>query len=74
MNLFYTPTISELSELIAQTPNYDKDYDIIVDNDGQVLLAPDKEVKPSLFKKFKFYIKGLRGKGQLGNAAAKNLR
>lgn len=74
MNLFYTPTLTELSELIAQTSNYDNDYDIIVDNDGQVLLEPDKEVKPTLFKKFKFYIKGLHGKGQIGNTAAKNLR
>ena len=74
MNLYYTPTISELSELIAQNSNYDNDYDVIVDHDGQVLIEPDSKVNRSLFKRLRFYIKGLHGKGQIGDTAAQNLR
>jgi hypothetical protein len=71
MNLFYQPTLSQLSRLIAANANYHQRYDLIIDHDGEVLLEVSS-LKP--LNRYKFYIRGLTGKEQIGILASRNLR
>jgi hypothetical protein len=74
MNLFNNPTLSELSQLISLNSNYYSSYDLIVDHDGEVILEPSSAKSPEQLKKYKFYIRGLQGKANIGIIAARNLR
>jgi hypothetical protein len=74
MNLFYNPTLTDLSMLIACYANYHDHYDIIVDHDGEVFIKPSAEAGTRNLSRFKFYFEKLHGKAYIGILAAKNLR
>ena len=74
MNLLYNPSLSELSEIIARQVNYHQKYDVIVDNDGEVLIELSSYNHASMLNKYKFYFKGLEGKANIGLVAARNFR
>lgn len=67
MNLFYNPSLTDLSALLEQCPKTN-DINLIVEYDGEVLIEKNSEKKQSRLNKYKFYIRGL-GKSFAGNAA-----
>src|SRR5690242_11660201 len=75
MNLFYSPSLSQLSTLIAGFQDYMNYYDVLVEHDGEVLIELNSARKSHLLHKYKFYFKDfLYGKSCLGKDAAKNLQ
>lgn len=58
MNLFYNPSISELSVLIGQYEDYRVDFNVLVDYDGEVIVRSDSQKSRDL-RKYKFYISDL---------------
>jgi hypothetical protein len=74
MNLFNSPTLTELSALVARHADYHKSYNIIVEYDGEVLIELSSSKSALPLKKYKFYFRGLRGKMHIGIIAARNLR
>jgi hypothetical protein len=75
MNLFYSPSLSQLSALIAQHHDYSSYYDVLVEHDGEVLIELNSARKNHLLPKYKFYFRDfLYGKSCLGAEAAKNLQ
>jgi inorganic pyrophosphatase/exopolyphosphatase len=74
MNLFNNPSLTELSALVARNADYFKSYNVIVDFDGEVLIEPSSSKTVLLLNKYKFYFRGLKGKGNIGIIAARNLR
>lgn len=75
MNLFYSPSLSQLSALIAGCNDYHDYYNLVIEHDGEVLIEPSSARKSHLLPKYKFYFKDfLYGKSCLGTEAAKNLQ
>lgn len=75
MNLLQDPSLLELSCLIARFSNYHENYNLIVDNDGEVLIEPSSPVNSyKTICRYRFYLTGLNGKSQIGILAAKNYR
>lgn len=75
MNLFYSPSLSQLSALIGNNHDHFSYYDIIVEHDGEVLLEQSTGQKIELLHKYRFYFKDfLYGKSCLGIEAARNLQ
>lgn len=73
MNLFQNPTITELSTLIACKADYHYKYDILVDNDGEVLIELTTVRHTARNKKNRFYFRGLHGIEHIGVIASRNL-
>ena len=59
MNLFYSPTLSELYQLIEGREPIATCYNIIVDNDGEVLFEEHSYIPESKLTKFRFYLNGI---------------
>src|SRR5687768_12566865 len=75
MNLFYSPSLSQLSALIAGCHDHLNYYDILIEHDGEVLIEQSSAGKSHLLPKYRFYFKDfLYGKSCLGTEAAKNLQ
>jgi hypothetical protein len=75
MNLFYSPSLSQLSALIAGHHDFLNYYDVLVEHDGEVLIELSTSAKSHLLHKYKFYFKDfLYGKSCLGSDASKNLQ
>jgi hypothetical protein len=75
MNLFYSPSLSQLSTLIAGCHDYLNYYDVLIEHDGEVLIELSASRKSHLLHKYKFYFKDfLYGKSCLGKGAAQNLQ
>lgn len=75
MNLFYSPSLTQLSTLIAFNNDYNNYYDVIVEHDGEVLLQQSLERKSELLHKYRFYFKDfLYGQSCLGREASRNLQ
>lgn len=74
MNLFNSPTLNELSLLLAQNANYFNSYNLIVDHDGEVFLEPSRQGCAKALEKYRFYFSKLKGKSNIGVIAARNLR
>lgn len=74
MNLFNSPSLTELSALIGQYGNCRNYFHLIVDHDGEVLIECNSKKIREILPKFKFHIRGLRGRAYVGIGAANNLR
>ena len=75
MNLFYSPSLSQLSTLIAGCHDYLNYYHIVIEHDGEVLIEQSSARKGHLLPKYKFYFEDfLYGKSCVGSEAAKNLQ
>lgn len=73
MNLFNDPPLSELCVLVSFIPDYQNNYDLLVDHDGEVLLEPSVINNQSQLNKYKFYFRGLHGRNHIGILATRNL-
>jgi len=73
MNLFHSPSLSELSALIGECNNYKNYFHLVVEHDGEVLLKRNSKKIKVLLPKFKFHISGLHGSAYVGTHAANNL-
>jgi hypothetical protein len=75
MNLFYNPSLSQLSTLIAGCNDYLNYYDVLVEHDGEVLIELSSSRKSNLLPKYRFYFKDfLYGQSCLGKGASQNLQ
>lgn len=74
MNLFNNPSLTELSHLISSIASYHDHYHVMVDYDGEVLIAPSFSPAAVPLHKYKFYLTGLTGKANIGIIAARNFR
>jgi hypothetical protein len=75
MNLFYSPSLSQLSTLIAGCNDFSNYYNVVVEHDGEVLIERSTSGKNRLLPKYKFYFRDfLYGQNCLGYGAAKNLQ
>ncbi len=59
MNLFYNPTLSELYALIEGRKKLSGNFNVVVDNDGEVLVDHNASFPESKLSKYKFYIDGM---------------
>lgn len=59
MNLFYSPTLSELYNLIEGREQQSANINIIVDNDGEVLIDQHANVPEHKLTRFRFYFNGI---------------
>jgi hypothetical protein len=73
MNLFYNPSITDLNSLLNSETGLEKKYNVIVDNDGEVIIEPASQERPNKLTRYKFYFKGLRGKTSTGIIKARHL-
>lgn len=75
MNLFYSPSLSQLSTIIAKSNDYTNYHHVLVEHDGEVLIELSSERKNRVLPKYRFYFKDfLYGRSCLGSDAAKNLQ
>jgi hypothetical protein len=75
MNLFYNPSLSQLSALIARCNDFFNYYHLVVEHDGEVLIELNSKSKNHLLPKYRFYFKDfLYGKNCVGFEAARNLQ
>jgi hypothetical protein len=74
MNLFYKPSLSELAALIEQSSIDSKNYNVIVDYDGEVLIDSDASLPRAAKEKFKFYFDGMNERVQYGERTDKYLK
>lgn len=58
MNLFYHPTLSELSKIIDNHCNWKSLSTLIVDHDGEVIIEPYIHANRADLARFRFYFKG----------------
>jgi len=59
MNLFYKPSLSELASLIESNSGKEKNYNVIVDYDGEVLIDADSSISEPVLNRYKFYFKSM---------------
>ena len=74
MNLFYSPTLSELYNLIESREKLCACYNIIVDNDGEVIFEHHSNIPESKLSKFRFYLNGIGPGLEQENSKIKNLK
>ena len=73
MNLFNKPTQYQLKELIAACEDMQNYYDLIVNNEGEVIIMLSVESSIEMLNKFRFYFRALlRGRNTIGKEAAQN--
>ena len=73
MNLFHTPTLTELSKLLRNFGTYKNYFHIMVEYDGEVLIERNSEKTKIQLSKYKFHIDGLRGEACVGDEGSNNL-
>src|ERR1041384_4093998 len=74
MNLFYNPSLNDLSLLVMHCANHFDSYDIIVDHDGEVIAELSSEKTRKNRFRYKFFFSKLHGKANIGILGAGNLR
>jgi len=76
MNLFYQPTLSELSALLkdVEITDHEEKINVIVDNDGEVLIDVNNSLPENQLFKFKFHFKGLQSLKDDGLRKRNNLK
>ncbi len=74
MNLFYKPSISDLATLLEQGATHSSNYFVIIDYDGEVLIADKGSISPVALNKFKFYFTQMSECPQMGYRTDKFLK
>ena len=74
MNLFYSPTLSELYNLLEGKDQTSAGYNIIVDNDGEVIIDQHSSVPESKLSQYKFYFNSIAPVFNPGMTKIKSLK
>ena len=72
MNLFHSPSFTELSALISQYSDNNTEFYLGVEHDGEVLMETDSIKALRMLRRFKFYMRGLGGKMLQGTSNDNN--
>lgn len=73
MNLFNSPSLTELNTLIGKCTDCNSVFYLGVEHDGEVLMETDSKKYQKLLRRYKFYIRCFHGKMFDGSNNANNI-